>query len=241
MSFFLLSPPNGPKQLAKAAVSAPEVADLIRVAEDLRSNPAPLLDTVAEIAVDERRRQEVVRRSYWHPNGFAKVKLLEYPEYSLRLHVWPAGKDRRGDMNPHSHRWSFASWLILGHGVMETYFAETNAADPDGTGYERYRYRRQRWVPDLRQRKDVHLRAIEQVEQPPGSIYSCTTDVIHTVDPIGNDLLVTAVVQGSPEVKTASVYVRPGAVDEQRHLPITAEDLEFLLRNLDAESGSVLG
>jgi hypothetical protein len=37
---------------------------------------------------------------------------------------------------------------------------------------------------------------------PLGTVYSCATDVIHTVDPLGFDLLVTAVVQGRAEVES---------------------------------------
>jgi hypothetical protein len=45
-------------------------------------------------------------------------------------------------MNPHGHRWAFASWLVLGDGMAEKYFAETTETDPEASVYERYRYRR---------------------------------------------------------------------------------------------------
>lgn len=239
MSLFLVGPQNGPKQPSKVAISAPEVTDLVRVVEDLRSDPASLLDTVTTIAADRRRRKDVVKRSYWHPNGFAKIKLLEYPDYSLRLHVWPAGKDRRGDMNPHSHRWAFASWLVLGQGIAEKYFGETTPTDPDGVECERYLYRRRAWLSDLRRPERVHLRELGEVHRPAGTVYSSTTEVVHTVDPVGLDLLVTAVVQGHAEVETAPVYVRPGVAREQRRRRFKAEEFGILLRDLEIAMGAM--
>jgi hypothetical protein len=236
---FLLGPQGGPKQLAKAPVSAPEVADLIRVAEELRSDPASLLEMVIAIATDRRRRKEVRRRSYWHRNGFAKIKLFEDPDYSLRLHVWPTGEDRRGDLNPHGHRWAFASWLVLGHGMTEKHFVETTPADPAGVAYDRFCYRRRSCRGDLREPDRVHLLEVRRVYRPTGSVYSCKTDVIHTVDPLGLDLLVTAVVQGRVEVETTPVYVHPGVPDKQRHRRIRRKEFRRLLRDLEIAMGAM--
>jgi hypothetical protein len=240
MTLLLLDPRSGPKQLPKSVASMPAVADLVRLAEDLQSDPDSLLNIVSAIAADRRRRNEVHKRSYWHPNGFAKIKLLEWPDHSLRLHVWPAGKDRRGDMNPHCHRWAFASGLILGQGMVERYFAETTPTDPDGVEYDRYQYRRRACLGDLRRPKRVHLRELGQVDRPMGEVYSCTTDVIHTVDPLGLDLLVTAVVQGRAEVETTPVYVRPGISGEQRYRPLKAKELVLLMRDLETAMGAML-
>jgi hypothetical protein len=238
MTFLLV----GPRRLSKfpeVATSALSVAALLRVAEDLRSDPASILEMVTAITTDRGRWKEVIRQSYWHRNGFAKIKLFEGSEYSIRLHVWPAGKDRRGDMNPHGHRWSFASWLVLGQGMTEKHFVETAPADPDGIAYDRYCYRRRSCLRDLRQGERVHLREVGHVDRPAGAVYSCDTDVIHTVDPLGLGLLVTAVVQGRAEVETTPVYVHPGVRDKQRHRRLKAKEFDLLLRDLEIAMGAM--
>lgn len=213
-------------------------AALVQVVDHLRSDPNLVLDAVRAIRTDPERCADVASRSYMHPNGFAKIKLFERPDFSLRLHIWPAGKDRRGDMNPHSHRWAFASWGLLGQGVVETYYKETPLADPNGATFVRCRYRRVKGVEHLKRPRVVRLKEIGEFERPSGGIYACSTDVIHTVDPIGRGLMATVVLQGRTERESAPVYLRSGGADEQRHQPFSAEELRGLLCDLEIAMGA---
>jgi hypothetical protein len=231
MSMLLVAPWAVERPLRKTAIR--KVDDLVRVAEELRADPELLCAAVGAIAADPRRCADVAARSYWHPNGFAKIKVFEHLDYSLRLHLWPEGEDRRGDMNPHGHRWAFASWLLLGAGVVEKYFEEAASTHPDGVEYKRYRYRRRVRSKDLRNPEVVHLREIEEIVRPAGSTYSCTPDRIHTIDPIGRGLLVTMVVQGASEAKATRVYVRDRGLDTQRRRPLPADQLAVVLGNLE--------
>ncbi|WP_433021690.1 hypothetical protein [Kribbella sp. CA-294648] len=50
--------------------------------------------------------------AFEHPNGFTKVVLADRSgAWSLRLHYWPPGV---GDVDIHSHRWHFASFVLKG-------------------------------------------------------------------------------------------------------------------------------
>lgn len=58
--------------------------------------------------------------AYRHPNGFTKIRLAALTDngWAIRLHVW--GK-KSADENIHSHRWNFASRILIGSLIEETY------------------------------------------------------------------------------------------------------------------------
>jgi hypothetical protein len=221
MSLLLVGLPLDPRP-------SPTINDLDRVARSLRSDPRHLFNAVRAIASDPVRCAEVAAGSYWHPNGFAKIKIFQYHDFSLRLHIWPPGENRCGDMNPHGHRWAFASWLLLGQGVVEKRYVEST--DPDAVEYHRFRYRDGLGEDGLQAIGSARLRVHDVSELKSGGIYKCPTDAIHTVHPIGTRRMVTVVVQGPVELATASVYVHRGRLDDQKRVPLSVDDLRTLLR-----------
>ncbi|MEU3625365.1 hypothetical protein AB0E54_23540 [Amycolatopsis coloradensis] len=59
-------------------------------------------------------------------------------DFRIRLHVWPeSAEPSRGESNPHSHRWEFASTIIAGEGLHMAGFRETTEG---GKAHNRYRY-----------------------------------------------------------------------------------------------------
>jgi hypothetical protein len=73
-----LGPATDLAKLVDAALWLRSRSDLIRAWLQFMMSHPDQLAAVAESA-------------YWHVNGFAKVKLVERNDFSLRLHVWPAG------------------------------------------------------------------------------------------------------------------------------------------------------
>jgi hypothetical protein len=208
----------------------------------LRSRPDVLRSHLRFLASSPDRLAEVSRSAYWHVNGFAKIKLVERDDFCVRLHVWPAGKDRTGDRDPHSHRWDFASWIVVGPGLSEMHFTVTDSSDTGGLRHVEYDYGRCRagdrhGKPRLKPGGGVAwLRAKAPLVRDYDSVYACSHTVIHTVAPApGGDLVATIVLQGPPLADSNAVYRSYG----HRHFPalerpIDLTDLGVLIRAVEA-------
>lgn len=160
---------------------------------------------------DADQAARVADRSYWHPNGFAKLVLHVAPDFRVRLHVWPAGTDRLGETNPHGHRWDFASTLLCGDGLSTTNYLESETGLP----YVRHCYVGGAGVGSLTPVGNARLVASDSRIVRTHERYSVTTSVMHTVEPLGTSLVATLVVQGAPRVGSATVYCVPGLQADQ--------------------------
>ncbi|RSN34977.1 hypothetical protein DMC61_05975 [Amycolatopsis sp. WAC 04169] len=214
-----------------AAVPADGDADLpwLRaVAHRVQDSPGVFLSWLEEILGDEEAVRAAAKRSYWHPNGFAKMVLHASPDFRIRLHVWPESEEpSRGESNPHSHRWEFASTIVAGEGLHMVEFHET--AD-GGKPYDRYRYGADPANPAaLLADGEARL----EVEKTPhvrlGEVYSCDTAVVHTVRPIAAGLTATVVIQGPHRTGTTVVYCEPGESDDQPNGELTETDFRDLV------------
>jgi hypothetical protein len=89
--------------------AADEVADQGHLAEYLR-------DLLNGTATDS----DSYPVGYRHPNGFTKIRLCALPAegWAIRLHLWDPGS---ADGDVHSHRWHFASRVLSGELIEETY------------------------------------------------------------------------------------------------------------------------
>lgn len=162
-----------------------------------------LLEWFRSILADPAALARVVAGSYWHANGFAKLVLHDGPGFRVRLHVWPAGEDRRGEADPHSHRWDFASAVLTGAGLEVVEYEEllTSASATDAE-HIRYAYYGRSLVPDTK----VFLRRDREFDVLTGDRYATVTTRIHTVAPKGADLVATLLVQGPHTNPAAVVY-----------------------------------
>lgn len=210
-------------------MSAPSLGLLVRAAESLRSRPDLVRSRLRYLQTHPDRLAEVARNSYLHSNGFAKIKIAEGHGFCARLHIWPAEKNRLGDVNPHGHRWEFASWVAVGEGMTERYFDEVEAHDPTAGMYVRCEYGSPGSEGRLRRRGQASLRARPKIDRPSNSIYTCTRDVVHTVAPVGDGLVATVVLQGPVRDQSTVVYVRPGREIVDHRRPITSVELYNLL------------
>jgi hypothetical protein len=210
-----------------------QVAALHAVAEGLRSEPDRLRARLARILGDPERTEALLGRSYRHCNGFTKIKLVATESFSVRLHLWHAAAGRRGEFDPHGHRWEFASWIVAGEGISEAFYGVSDPA-VEAHAYNLYHYGRTLATRSLQPRDRVWLREHDRLERPAGSVYACPRQIVHTVEPIGAGDVLTVVVQG-PIVETeASVYVRFGDFPRPGERPMSIQELRDDLHIIDA-------
>ncbi|MGW3994593.1 hypothetical protein ACWEF6_14005 [Amycolatopsis sp. NPDC004772] len=232
-----------PRQIAEALRgdgSRPGLGRLEAAARRIRTGRRGLAAWLQDLLADQTAVAEIAKRSYWHPNGFAKIVLHTSidPEFRIRLHVWPRGETpSRGESNPHSHRWEFASYVLTGTGMHMVEFAETAEG---GKPYRRYRYGTDPADPAaLVADGDVRLQRCGVPHVQGGDVYTCNTSTVHTVRPIDAGLTATVVVQGPRRTPTTVVYCEPGESDDQPNIELTGADfvelVSELLPTLDSE------
>jgi len=195
---------------------------------------------LAGLRENDAQVRDIAVRSYWHPNGFAKLVLHADPATGckLRLHVWPAatGGPRLGESNPHSHRWDFASTVVAGNGLDMVEYQETAAL---GARYDRYRYGADPNDPAaLAPEGPARLATVATPQVTLGQIYSCDTTVVHTVAPIGLALTATLVIQGPQRSPSTVVYRAPGLGADQPNRVLTEPDLRALTGAVLAARGN---
>lgn len=177
---------------------------------------------------------EVAARSYWHPNGFAKLVVHAEPDFRVRLHLWPAGAGRLGEANPHGHRWDFASSVLCGAGVRSTTYEES----PDGSTYVRHGYVGNGRQAALVSGCNVGLAIRDATDVGTHDRYVVTTETVHTIGLLGTSLVATLVVQGRPRLISTPVYCAPGSQVDQPGIPILPEEIrELTLALLAAPDG----
>ncbi len=206
------------------------LVQLEKAAKHIRTDRRGFAAWLRGLVADEAAVADVAKRSYWHPNGFAKIVLHTglAPEFRVRLHVWPRGKTpSRGESNPHSHRWEFASYVLTGTGMHMVDFAETTEG---GRPYRRYRYGTDPANPAaLVADGEVRLKRRGAPHVHGGDVYTCDTAVVHTVRPIDAGLTATVVVQGPRRTPTTVVYCEPGESDDQPNVELSGEDFVRLV------------
>jgi hypothetical protein len=195
-------------EVEDALRSTAEAARLLNAVDRLRARPRLLRSHLALLLGCERCLERVAARSSWHENGFAKVRLAVRTGYSVRLHVWPPGGVTRGDINPHGHRWEFASWVAVGAGLDETYFDE-DPDSPHAATYTRCAYGYVDGRRTLTALDEARLCEQDPIRRSSRSTYACMRDVIHTVVPLGRDFVATVVVQGPVLSEKTCVYLAP--------------------------------
>jgi hypothetical protein len=215
-------------------------AGLVQVAEWLRANPDLVRSHLAALRACPKRLHEVAQRSYWHSNGFAKIKLIGAGESWCRLHVWPHNSNPRGDVNPHGHRWEFASWIAAGAGLIEKHFEHAEATDAGASPYERCDYTLVGRLRVLRSRGKAWLRVKSTRMLPKGAVYLCTRAVLHTVVPIGVGFVTTIVLQGPQISNSADVYRRAGRPEDEPPRPLSVAELQALLTDVDVALDAAL-
>jgi hypothetical protein len=199
-----------------------------RSATGLRDEPELLRASIATLGNDTAALRDVCARSSVHPNGFAKVVLRSGEGWSIRLHIWPPGRDV-DDVNPHGHRWVFASWIIAG-GLSEIIFDES----PKGELFVRCDYRRDRESAYLRPVGTATLTPVRTIDRPAGTVYTRGRSVLHTAKPRNRELVASLVLQGR-SFDSTPVYLRPGIPAVHEEQALRPDELRSLLDLVSAE------
>ncbi|WP_328646818.1 hypothetical protein OHS58_00840 [Amycolatopsis sp. NBC_00348] len=206
------------------------LSNLEKAAWEIRVEPRPFVSWLAGLLTNDAKVAEIAGRSYWHPNGFAKLVLhtSAEPEFRIRLHVWPESDVvSPGESNPHSHRWEFASHILVGTGMHMVEFTEV--AD-GGKPFRRYRYGADPAHPAaLVTDGEVRLKRQRSPHVVRGEVYSCDMDVVHTVRPIDAGLTATVVIQGPRRTPATVVYCEPGESDDQPNGVLSEADFRRLM------------
>lgn len=168
----------------------------------------------------------VAARSYWHHNGFAKLVLHAADEFRIRMHVWQAGEGRLGETNPHGHRWNFASTVLCGDGL------ETEEYQESAHGKRHVRYCYLGGLNSLAPLKQVRLETTATKAIHAGERHAVHTEIVHTVHPMGTDLVATFVVQSRALTQNAPVYCVPGKAVDEPIVAITPAEVRHLVRSV---------
>ena len=197
-----------------------DISALLKAVRAAIGDPSALVEWLATLDSGQ-----VAARSYWHRNGFAKLVLHVGDNFRIRMHVWPAGKDRLGEFHPHGHRWNFASTVLCGGGLRTEEFEESS----DGKPYVRHRYVGG-GVNGLAADGEVGLKAKWPVKiVAAGDQHSVDIEVIHTVHPVGDDLVATLVVQSRLLTNDTAVYCAQDEVLDDAPSAITPAEVSSLL------------
>lgn len=214
-------------------------APLVGRARELRRDPGSIIDRLRYLRTHPDGHTAMLAQSYWHANGFAKVRISERHGVQTRLHIWPEGESRLGDNDPHGHRWAFASWIAVGAGLTETYYTASDPGGVDATMYTMYEYgRREDGEGYLDPVEDAWLRESATFERRTGAVYDCRPPALHKVAPVGADLLATVVIQGRVTERSAPVYRLPGRSHEVVQEPIPMPDLARLFEQVEHALGT---
>jgi len=96
------------------------------LASEVRDLRTGLADRLAAIGRSRSCQEAIAGRSYWHPNGFAKLVLADDLQWGqLRLHVWPR-LPAADDI--HGHAWSYES-IVLAGGLSEITYREVRSGE----------------------------------------------------------------------------------------------------------------
>ena len=211
-----------------------DLATIRRIAEELRDRPALLRGALSVLLGNDAALEAVATRSSPHANGFAKVILSRGDGWTLRLHVWsPSVKSVGGNLDPHGHRWAFASWIITGT-LREITFVE----DRRGQVFLRCDYHHDAGQPwNLHGNGRTTLVADKQVDRRAGTVYGRTGAEVHTAVP-RSDLVATLVLQGPHRTDTTEVFLAPdnlGQLDEHEDETLAVDDLRQLVADVLAK------
>ncbi len=198
-------------------------------------SPACVLSLVDEILSCSPLLTVIAARSYHHGNGFLKVVLAAENGWKLRLHVW--FPNTPCEENIHDHRWGFASTVLCGQLVSETFVDDANG-NISATEYV-YFARQATCMSHKFTKGQCRLRSLGQQRRLAGESYYLPTSVLHRIcdDNIGNDnqcgLVATMMCSAPSQLGTNRLLVsadRDGIDPNVEQIPLTTHELAYLLQ-----------
>lgn len=161
------------------------------------------------------------RTSYHHPNGFARLLLVDCrPRWALRLHVWQ-GPVARHDNDIHGHCGPVVSRLLCGR-LLNTEYTAMSA----GSAFLEHEDRLVGMVHTITPRGVAYLRLDSRKYLAAGDVYALRSNVIHRTTPLPPFPVVTLVADGARRRSVARVY-RPRRRPEFEQVVTKCEPDEF--------------
>ena len=192
-------------------------------------SPSCVLALVDELLANPTFLAEVAARSYHHGNGFLKVVIAAQNGWKLRLHVW--FPNTPCEENIHDHRWSFASTVLCGQLLSET-FVDEATGDIHGDEYC-YFARQQQAMSHKVAQGQFHLRSLGQQCRSAGESYCLPKSVLHRICDYSNkDLVATMMCSAPTQLGTNRLLVshdRHGIDPNVEQTPLSNHELACLL------------
>jgi hypothetical protein len=192
-------------------------------------SPACVLGVVEEVLASPNLLAEVAARSYHHGNGFLKVVLAARHGWKLRLHIWFPGAPC--EENIHDHRWSFASTVLCGELLSET-FVDNPAGTVSGVAYQ-YHARNTGQDSHKIAMGGFRLHSQGQTLRRAGEAYSLPSSVLHRIcDYPGKGLVATMMCSAPTRETTNRLLVsadHAGIDPNVEQNPLTPHQLACLL------------
>lgn len=153
------------------------------------------------ILCDEKRLNDIAKRSYYHPNGFLKLQLSISGHVKVRLHYWSA-KLISAEENVHNHRWRLASKVMHGQLHSEV-FKEVIPDHSDSTLKEKLTLRLyHKQIGDHsatgQEFGEVCVQKSASITRLEGEVYAMDTDQLHRIKHHNGQATVTLMVQSAP-------------------------------------------
>lgn len=173
-------------------------------------DPHTVITMLQQLIGSPQQLAAVAQRSYFHGNGFLKVVLLD-KGYKLRLHVWHKGEVC--EENIHSHRWSFASTVLIGtlHSEIWRNASPTNAHAKLLPEY-RYHAATAQQLASIESLGQCLLEMESRVAVSAGKSYFMPVDHMHCINNPGEQLVATLICTSPTGLRTNRlVKTRPDA------------------------------
>ena len=150
--------------------------------------------------------------AYLHPNGFVKICVAKAGEWSVRLHFWNQSEE---ESHIHSHRWDFASRLLIGSLQAKTFEVSSEEARQTmfycrRTLEDGYLFEDAGPCATQIQHEDTYRQGIS---------YFQDHRLLHTVETVGLAPIITAVVQGA-DVSDQSIVIASRGEEPPKQLPL---------------------
>ncbi|MBL0231016.1 MAG: hypothetical protein IPP76_09535 [Moraxellaceae bacterium] len=156
--------------------------------------PQTIFAIINQVLSNPELLAQIAARSYHHGNGFLKVVLAAQDGWKLRLHVW--FDNTPCEENIHDHRWGFASTVLCGQLLSETFVDDI---DGDITGTEYLYHARQNQDESQKHIQGRFcLRSLGQQCRGVGESYFLPTSVLHRICDYANKNMVATMMCSAP-------------------------------------------
>lgn len=160
------------------------------------SHKGRLFDLINSVL--DQNFDNLLEKSYLHPNGFDKLVLVSGQHFNLRLHNFHPPKVMKPAERVHNHKWEFASSILLG-GYQAQEF-NIHSGDSERCHYQ---YSKEQ---GLVYQGQSHVLLTDEYEVKAGTTYFMPGDVYHSITKISDEGCITVMMTGYTTETTTNVF-----------------------------------